>query len=953
MRSQWLVWVPFIALLSGCPKAPTDGASEDKAIPNPPTDQVIPTDPSVKMGVLDNGLHWYVEENARPKERASLRLVVKVGSVMEDEDQQGLAHFLEHMAFNGTENFQGNDLINYMESIGMEFGAHLNAYTSFDETVYLLTVPTDQPELLDTGLAVLRDQAGGMLLREDDIEDERGVVLEEWRLSLGAGERIQRQLRMNAFPGLGYSERFPIGTEDSLQNFAPDAIRRFYTDWYRPDLMAVIAVGDFDGARVQAQIESLFADLQNPVEPRPRAVVDIPPFDEERVFVVTDAEATNAFVLIDDQYDGAEGPTWRDYHRDHLLPNLVFFIANERLADRSSNAAGPMAGAQVGPSRINRAEEETSLFVGVRGDRTLDALTEVVVELERLRRHGVMPGELDRAKASVAAQYEQYGKTAETTDSNTHAEELQRVFLSGEGMPGIAVEVAAVESWLPNITVDEVNARTAELLERGSRVVQVVVPERDGFTVPNVAQVKAALQLPPDADLSPLEDTATDGPLVERPPPVDGGSVVERSSADAMGVVTLTLGNGVRVRVMPTDFSDDEVLLVASSTGGLSLVSDEQYPSGRVVGAILANSGLGAYNAEALSKRMAGTRAQAAAGIDPSGEWVRGGAAADEVETMLQLVWLHFTEPRFTEEGEARTKTELQEMVASQERSPARAFQQAAQDAFVGRGLRQDPIGREDVPMVDRAAAEAVWEARFADASDFEWMVVGDVELDAIEPLLARWLGQLPVVEGAPREQVEPSNLPGMLDGSREVLVQSGQTPRAQVVVVWHGPSEDSWITRNRMVSLADIVSGRLRGVLREDLGGVYGVSLSGGVRPHPAAHYQVTLSFACDPERVEELLSAAQDQFDHVMRDGVSEEEIAVEQEQNRRGREERIRTNAFWAGAYVSTLVRGDDPADLLAWDARNDSLTSKELQALAQKVWGGDGNRVEVVWVPEAGE
>ena len=196
MRSQWLVWVPFIALLSGCPKAPTDGASEDKAIPNPPTDQVIPTDPSVKMGVLDNGLHWYVEENARPKERASLRLVVKVGSVMEDEDQQGLAHFLEHMAFNGTENFQGNDLINYMESIGMEFGAHLNAYTSFDETVYLLTVPTDQPELLDTGLAVLRDQAGGMLLREDDIEDERGVVLEEWRLSLGAGERIQRQLRM-------------------------------------------------------------------------------------------------------------------------------------------------------------------------------------------------------------------------------------------------------------------------------------------------------------------------------------------------------------------------------------------------------------------------------------------------------------------------------------------------------------------------------------------------------------------------------------------------------------------------------------------------------------------------------------------------------------------------------------------------------------------------------------
>ena len=954
MRSHFSLMVPLMISLGACSKAPVNRTPAPGAgIPNPPTDAVIPTDPSVRMGVLDNGLHWYVEENGRPKERATLRLAVKVGSVMEDDDQQGLAHFLEHMAFNGTENFQGNALINYMESIGMEFGAHLNAYTSFDETVYLLTVPTDQVELLDTGLAVLRDQAGNMLLRDEDIEAERGVVLEEWRLSLGAGQRIQKQIWANAFPDIRYSARFPIGTEDSLQGFSPDALRRFYADWYRPELMAVIAVGDFDGDRVQASIESLFSDLENPEDARPRGVVDIPSFEEERVFVVTDPEATTAFVLMDDQYDGAEGPSWQDYYDDHLLPSLLYFVANERLADHARDPEGAVAGAQLGPSRINRAEEETSLSISVRGDRTLEALASVGIELERLRRHGVTASELERAKASVSAQYEDYGKTAATTDSNTHADELQRVFLAGEGMPGIAVEVAAVEAWLPGITVDEINSLAGTVLKQGSQLVQVVVPEREGFTVPEIAQVRAALEIPADADLSPLEDTATDGPLVAHPPSTEGGQVVQRSEADAVGVTTLVLSNGVRVRVMPTDFADDEVVLTARSRGGLSLVDDDLYGSARVVGAVLSNSGLGAFDAEGLSKRMAGVRATASAGIDTEGEWVRGGAAADQVETMLQLVWLHFTEPRFTEEGEARTKAGLHEMVAAQARAPGRAFQEALQEAMVGKGLRQDPMTTEDVDGVKYAQAQQIWEARFADAADFEWMIVGDLELETVEPMLARWLGQLPVVDGAPREQVDAANMTAMLEGSRDVRVEDGTTPRAQVVVVWHGPSTDSWLARNRMMALADVVSGRLRGVLREDLGGVYGVSLRGGVSRHPTPHYQMSLSFACDPERVEELLSAAQDQFDDVMRDGVSAEEIAVEQEQNRRDRQERVRSNSFWGSAYVGTLLRGEDPADLLSWDARNDSLNSDELRTLAQTVWGGAGHRVQAVWVPASGQ
>jgi len=941
-----------LLLLLGCPKPATPPPAATGTVPDPPTDTVIPADPSVRMGVLDNGLHWYVEENARPKERAVLRLVVKVGSVVEDDDQQGLAHFLEHMAFNGTENFQGNALIDYMESIGMEFGAHLNAYTSFDETVYLLTVPTDDPALLDTGLAVLRDQAGNMLLTEEEIERERGVVLEEWRLSLGAGDRIRRQLWANAFPDTPYASRLPIGTEASLKGFSPDALRRFYSDWYRPELMGVIAVGDFDGDQVQSRIETLFADLDNPTDARPRASVDIPAFDTPRVFVISDPEATDVFVLLDDQHDGREGSTWRDYRTDHLLPSLSFFILNERLGDVARDATGPLTGAQARSSRTNEHEEETALFIGVRGDQTEAAIATAMLELARIRTHGVTAGELERAKASVAAQYEAYGKTAQTTDSNTHADELQRVFLSGESMPGIEAEVAMVDTWLPGITVDEVNAHVATLLQEGSQVVQVVVPERDGFTVPTVEAIQAALVVPDNADLAPPEDTTIDGPLVTNPPP-EGGKVVERIGPDSLGVTTWVLENGVRVGVLPTDFADDEVVLSAQSPGGMSLVDDPRYMSADLAEAFIGMSGLGTFDADALGKRLAGTRAGGRAGISTTAEWVNGSAASDEVELMLQLIWLQFTEPRFTDTGAERVKAMLHEVRAQQERAPDAAFHDLRRQLMMGEGLRIDPIAIDAIDTLDPEQARTVWTERFANAADFHWMIVGDFEPEAIEPLVARWLGGLPATPDAPRETIDDTHIPGFLPASHTEVLEQGSTPRAQVAVTWHGPMASTWVSRNRMMALSDIVAGRLRTVLREDLGGVYGVSLNGTINAHPTSHFEVELSFSCDPERVDELLEAARDQFDAVIESGVTDEELEVEKEQNRRDREQRLRSNGFWAGAIAGALTRGEDPADLLTWDARNDSLSSEELQAMAKTVWAADTHRTQVVWVPEDSE
>ena len=951
MRSRLLLLAPLLAL--GCPKAPpaaSAGPATEGLVPPQPTDEVIPTDPSVRMGVLDNGLHWYVEENARPRERAVLRLVVKVGSAMEDDDQQGLAHFLEHMAFNGTENFQGNELISYMESIGMEFGAHLNAYTSFDETVYLLTVPTDDPTLLETGLEVLRDQAGSMLLDAEEIERERGVVMEEWRLSLGAGERIQKQMRANAFPNSPYSTRFPIGTEASLQTFSHASLQRFYRDWYRPELMGVIAVGDFDAEQVQQQIATLFSTLENPEDPRPREPIDVPAFEGPRVFVVTDAEATNALVMMSDQYDGTEGSTWRDYQDRFILPNLLFGIIQERLSDIARDPTGAITGAQMGPGRINIAEEETVFYAGVRADRTLEAVRAATLELERIRRHGVTEAELARAKSNLSAQFEAYGKTAETTDSNTHADELQRVFLEGESMPGIPVEVAAVEAWLPNITREQVNKLAATALRKGSQVVQVVVPEQEGFTVPTVEEVQEALTLPPDAVVEAPAEEVSEGPLVAHPPPMPTEGGVERTGPDALGVYQLKLANGVTVHVLPTDFADDEVVMTARSRGGLSLVDDDRFLSATAANGILAGSGLGNLEAEALGKHLAGIRAGARASISATGEAVSGGASPDALGSLMELTWLYFTAPRFTETGEARFKAAVTEQIASRERSPDKKFQDARRVALVGEGPRVDPYTVEDLETLDRSVTEAVWKERFANPADFVWMFVGDVDVDTLEPLLTRWLGQLPVPEQTAPEVVNPAGVVGLREGSRTVRIAEGSTPRARVTVTWHGASETTWLARNRMMALGDVMSGRLRSVLREDLGGVYGVSLNGSIQQYPTPHYRMSLSFACDPERVDELLQAAQAQLDAAMAEGFTEEEIAVEQEQNRRDREEKVRTNQFWADAYTGAILRGEDVVELTHWDDRNDSLSAEELQALARTVWGGNSDRVEVVQLPE---
>jgi len=937
----------FTALLMlSCAKhAPPEDLPAEPGPADSPPHAALPSDPGVLMGTLDNGLRWYVEENSQPKKRAELRLVIKAGSVLEDDDQLGLAHFLEHMAFNGTENFAENDLISYMESIGMAFGADVNASTGFDRTLYKLTVPTDRPELLERGLQVLRDQGGAMLLEPVQVDKERGVVLEEWRTRRGAQGRIVDQMVLSTYQGSRYAERLPIGTEESIQGFEPEALRRFYRDWYRPDLMAVMAVGDFEPHEVIALIEHHFSDWTGPEDPRPRLQVEIPPRHAPVVTVITDPEIPRTMLEIADQFDETEGQTYGDYRRS-LVRRLFFGVVNERLSTLASQTDAPFLGAGGGPSRLNAAEVSTVLGAACVEDEVPRALEALWTEVQRAQRHGVTEAELDRARHGMLARYEQIEREIEKTSSSQHIAELVRVFTHDEAMPGTALEVQLAKAWVPQISKQEVDALAAEWMDHGSLVLQVVMPEKEGLEPPTEAQLRTLLAEVGARDVAAMAEQSVDQPLLDSPPP-EGATVVERGEVPELGVTTWTLSNGVEVWLKPTDFKDDEIRLQARSPGGRALVPDTDYIIARSASAIRSRSGLGVFDSSTLSKRLAGARASASTSVNRFGERLSGSCAPDELETMLQLITLHLTQPRFTEQGLAQYRQSKEESLRNRLSDPDNVYEDAYDRIMYGDHPRSRSWTMDTLEQLDLARSQTFYRERFANAADFHWVIVGNLDLEAMEPLITRYLGALPSAE--PREEAGDD---GMIrvPGRQADTVHAGIEPKARVKMTWHGDFESTWINRNRIQALEDILDVRLREVIREDLGGTYGVTTSSDSWQEPTHGYRFTIAFRCDPERVDELKAAALTEVERIVGEAPAADEITTEQEKNRRDREERVRTNGFWISSIAGTLERGEDPRELVAWDARNDSLSAEEVRAMASRVFSDDANFVELVLLPE---
>ncbi|MFA9218371.1 MAG: insulinase family protein [Sphingomonadaceae bacterium] len=614
------------------------------ALPKLDLNAVVPVGPQVKVGKLANGLTYYIQKNGRPEKRLELRLVVKAGSILEDDDQQGLAHFTEHMAFNGSTHFKRHELVSYLQSIGVKFGADLNAYTSFNETVYQLPLPTDKPEVLEQGFQVLEDWAHGLSLNDADIDSERGIVLEEMRLGKGVEDRFRKALLPKMLNGSRYAERLPIGKEEVLKHFKYDAIKRFYRDWYRPDLMAVIVVGDVEPAAAQQLIERHFAGLVNPVPARPRTYATIPENRASEGLVLTDKEASNSMLAI--RYPIMARPPALTFgaYREGLIESLYFSILGQRMGELTQQANPPFIQGGSGLSTVAHGYRvfESSAVLGKGG--AAPAIVALVQENERARQFGFTASEVERAKKGMLRNFEVAYGERDKTNSGAYVNEYVRSFLDSESIPGIDNEYAYVQQLLPEIALAEINAAARRTIPaRQNKLVVYTGPEQGAPALPGtqlVALVDAAEQLAVKAQ----EEKVYASKLMETPP--RAGSIVKQSRNERLGTTELVLSNGVRVILKPTDFNNDQVLLSAHRFGGQSLFDDKDILNARYMSAIVGQMGVLDYSPADIAKVMAGRSASVGVGIGAESESLSGSSTKADLELMLQLAYLQMTQPR-------------------------------------------------------------------------------------------------------------------------------------------------------------------------------------------------------------------------------------------------------------------------------------------------------------------
>jgi len=927
-------------LAAGTPAALA--AQESPAIAAAPSDS-LPVDSLVTVGALPNGIRYYVRANARPEHRAELRLVVNAGSVLEDDDQLGLAHFVEHMAFNGTEHFPKQALVSYLERIGMRFGPEVNAYTSFDETVYMLTVPTDSAGLLETGLQVLQDWAGHLLLDHGEIDLERGVVLEEWRLGRGAQARMQDRQLPVIFKGSRYAERLPIGTRESLESFPYDALERFYHDWYRPDLMAVVAVGDFDPAAVERLVRDAFATIPPAASPRPRPVFDVPDHDGTLYAIATDPEATQTQVSVYFKQPLRVKHTFGAY-RQWLVETLYNQMLNQRLFERTQTADAPFLAAFSGQGSFVRTKEVYALGALVREGGVVPGLDAILTEAERVAQHGFTASELERTKREFLRGMEQAFAEREKTNSASYAAEYVQHYLTGEPIPGIRFEHALALAYVPAIRLEEVNRIAREWIVDRDRVVVVSAPEKPDAPVPDEAALAAALASAESQPVAAYEDVATDQPLVAAAlPPVP---VVAEDTDPRLGVTTWRLANGVRVLLKPTDFKDDQVLFRAWSPGGISLASDEDYLPAATATSAVTVGGAGRFSLIELQKLLADKVVTVSPYISSLYEGFAGSASPRDLEALFQLVYLYATAPRADPEAFAAYRDRIAAFLANRSLSPESAFQDTLQVTLTQHHPRALPLTPDRLARLDLDSSLAFYRDRFADLGDFTFVFVGSFDVDSIRPLVQRYLGGLPVTgrtETWRDEGIEPPS------GVVRRTVRRGVEPKARTVAVFTGTIDDSRENRYALETLAEVLRIRLRERLREDLGGTYGVDVGAGVQRFPEREYTLRISFGADPARVEELTRTVFAEIDALQQAGPTADELEKVREIQRRDRETSLRENGFWLGQLVFYDQLGLDPGDILSYDTLVRNASVEQIRTAAIRYLRQD-NYVLVTLLPE---
>lgn len=907
-------------------------------------DGPIPVDPKLITGKLDNGLTYYIMENENPRNRAELQLVVNAGSVLEDEDQRGLAHFCEHMAFNGTKNFPKHDLINYLESIGMKFGPEVNAYTSFDETVYMIKVPLDSAVYLDKGLQVLYDWAHNVLYEPEEIDKERGVIHEEWRIGQGAQDRMLRKTLPVIFHDSKYGERLPIGKTEIFDNCPPEALTRFYKDWYRPDLMAVVVVGDFDGKAMEEKVSKLFSGIPKPENPRKREIFEIPDHDETLVAIATDKEAQQTVVQVFYLHDVWEQEKVSDYKK-HIAHNLFNSMINNRLGELMQQEDPPYAyaysmyGGFLGPRDIYVSIAMTP------GDKLERGLRTVLEENERLKKHGFTATELEREKKAAMRNIEKAYKEKDKMKSDMIARELHSNFsLRHEPVPGIEFEYEMHKKFLPEITLDEVNKLANEWIIDKNVVIVVNAPEKEDVKVPtedDLIKIFDAVKL---ADLDPYVDKVADKPLMsEKPAP---GKIAKEEDNKDLDFTEWTLDNGAKVVIKTTDFKEDEILFSAFSLGGYSLYSAGDNVSVSIASDVMMESGISGFDKIQLDKLLADKMVSIRPWISELREGFNGNSSPQDLETLLQMVNLYFTKARKDKTAFISYITRMKSFYENRSTSPEAAFRDTIQVTMA----QHSPYER---PMTDKLLDEAninklhyYFTERFGDPGNFTFFFVGNIEPETAKPLIETYLGGLPKVTR--NETWKDLNI-RYPEGKIEKTVYKGTEPKSMVYMSINGSFDYTWENCIDLDAICTVLSTKLLESIREDSSGVYSIGAYPRIDHFPSSQYNIMIYFGCSPDNVENLTKGVFEQIEKLKKDGPEEKDIVKVKEKKLRTRETDLRENRFWLRKLQDLYYHKGDPGNLSKYEDYVKAFDNESLKKAANKYFN-DSNCVRVVLRPE---
>jgi zinc protease len=825
-------------------------------------------DNKVKVGKLENGLTYYIRFNKKPEKKVELRLVLNVGSIMEDDDQQGLAHMAEHMAFNGTKNFKKNDIVSYLQSIGVEFGGDLNAYTGFDETVYILPIPTDQPGNLEKGFQILEDWAHQVTYLDEDINSERGIILEESRLGKSADERMFKKVYPELFKGSKYASRLPIGVDSIIKNFPPDAIRRFYKDWYRPNLMAVVVVGDIDAEEALRFVQKHFSSLKNPTQPRVRDYASVPAYTSSNIMVVADKEATGFEFSVNFPARAIKPTTTVGEYRTDLIRNLYVSLLNNRFRELTQKADPPFVFAGAGFQSYARYHESFNISGSTGTQDVQKGLQAVMTEVERVKRFGFTAVELERAKKNILAAYERQWNNRDKTESALYADEYIRNFTQQEPIPGIDAEFTYIKEMLPGIQQAEVNALTDLYRNEKNTFAYVTGLENDEkYKLPAVASINAVLQsVEKDATIKAYEEKVIASNLLSTIP--QPGKVTRTTRNALLRTTELTLSNGVTVTLKSTDFKNDQILFSTTRYGGLTSYSLEDKYSAENATAVVGSMGFGAFSPTDMRKAMAGKSIAVNPVIGPYTAGFSGSSSKKDLENLFQLFYLSVTEPRH---DSALYKSFLQRskaQVAMLSANPQIAFIDTLYQVL----YENNPLAPTAVPRaanydkinLDRAIA--IYKEQLGDAAGMHITMVGSFNEDTMIALLEKYAASLPVIKT--RNYTDNKVRP--FKGQNDFQFKKGKDDKSLVLGVFHGEVPYNSTTELQLEGLSEVMNISIIEEMREKIQGIYGGGTQVKLAKLPIGNFQFILQLPCGPAKVDTLVKTFRSQLEGLAKNGV-----------------------------------------------------------------------------------